>query len=174
MKIKEENIPYNRRWFVIKLLENDPEIVEEAKKKLVFADEVFKEIEIVKSTLERKHKCDLPSYIARERFNLASQIARKAIKNVVELPLERISDKIDKFVTHPLSGIPIFFFIMWLVFKLTFYWSAPISDFIDSIFGELLPEVVSKYFSFLPDFAISLINDGVLAGVGAVMVFLPV
>ncbi len=174
LKIKEENIPYNRRWFVIKLLENDPEIVEEAKKKLVFADEVFKEIEIVKSTLERKHKCDLPSYVARERFNFASQIARKAIKNVVELPLERISDKIDKFVTHPLSGIPIFFFIMWLVFKLTFYWSAPISDFIDSIFGELLPEVVSKYLSFLPDFAISLINDGVLAGVGAVMVFLPV
>jgi ferrous iron transport protein B len=63
---------------------------------------------------------------------------------------------------------------MWLVFKLTFYWSAPISDFIDSIFGELLPELVSKYLSFLPDFVISLINDGVLAGVGAVMVFLPV
>ena len=35
LKIKEENIPYNRRWFVIKLLENDPEIVEEAKKRLV-------------------------------------------------------------------------------------------------------------------------------------------
>ncbi len=174
LKIKEENIPYNRRWFVIKLLENDPEIVEEAKKRLVSADEVFKEIEIIKSTLERKHKCDLPSYVAKERFNLASQIARRAIKNVVELPQERISDRIDKFVTHPLSGIPIFFLIMWLVFKLTFYWSAPISDFIDSIFGELLPGVVSKYLSFLPDFVISLINDGVLAGVGAVMVFLPV
>lgn len=174
LKIKEENLPYNKRWFVIKLLENDPEIIEEAKKRLVFADEVFKEIEVIKSTLERKHKCDLPSYIARERFNLASQIARKSIKNVVELPQERFSDKIDKFVTHPLSGIPIFLFIMWLVFKLTFYWSAPISNFIDSIFGELLPEFVSKYLSFLPNFVISLINDGVLAGVGAVMVFLPV
>ncbi|WP_163328284.1 ferrous iron transport protein B [Desulfurobacterium thermolithotrophum] len=174
LKMKEEDISYNKRWFVIKLLENDPEIIEEAKKSLIFAEEIFKEIEVIKEALEKKYKCDLPSYIARERFNFASQIARRVIKRTEEIPRENFSDKVDKFITNPFSGIPIFFLIMWLVFKLTFDLSAPISDFIDSIFGQFLPNFVTKQLSFLPHFLLSLINDGVLAGVGAVMVFLPV
>ncbi|MEO2068433.1 MAG: ferrous iron transport protein B, partial [Desulfurobacteriaceae bacterium] len=74
----------------------------------------------------------------------------------------------------PFPGIPIFFLIMGLVFKLTFVFSSPISEFIDRIFSEFLPSFVLTNFSFLPKSIVSLINDGILAGVGSVIVFLPV
>jgi len=172
--LREKKLPYNLRWFVIKLLEKDPEVTEEAKEQLKLPQAIFKEIEKIEEFIKNKHKCDLPSYIARERFNLASQIAQSAIKSSKELPQERVSDRIDRFVTNPFTGIPIFFGIMWLVFKLTFDLSAPLSGLIDTVFSRILPDFVENYLSFLPSFVTSLINNGVLAGVGAVMVFLPV
>ncbi|TCK02530.1 ferrous iron transport protein B [Phorcysia thermohydrogeniphila] len=172
--ITEKNFPYNLRWFVIKLLEKDPEVTEEAKEQLKLPQSIFREIEKIEEFIKERHRCDLPSYIARERFNLASQIARKVIKSIREIPKERISDRIDRFVTNPFTGIPIFFGVMWLVFKLTFDLSAPLSNLIDIVFSRILPSLVESYLSSLPPFVTSLINNGVLAGVGAVMVFLPV
>jgi ferrous iron transport protein B len=169
-----KEFPYNLRWFTIKLLEKDPEVTEEAKEQLKLPQTIFREIEKIEEFIKEKHKCDLPSFVARERFNLASQIARRVVKGEKRLVEGRVSDKIDYFVTNPFTGIPIFFLIMWLVFKLTFDLSAPVSDLIDEIFGSLLPAFVESKLSFLPPFMISLINNGVLAGVGAVMVFLPV
>lgn len=177
IKLKEElplNFPYNLRWFSIKLLEKDPKIVDALKKQFKSADEILKEIEKIESEISLKHKCDLPSFVAKERFMLASRIATYVVKNTVELPQEKLSDKIDKIITNPVTGIPIFFAVMWLVFKLTFELSAPFSHWIDQIFSSYLPGLVENYLSFLPKSAISLINDGVLAGVGAVMVFIPV
>ena len=177
IKLKEElppDFPYNLRWFSIKLLEKDPEIVEVLTKNFKSAQEILKEVEKIESEISTKYKCDLPSFVAKERFLLASKIATSVVKNTVELPQEKLSDKIDRVITNPLTGIPIFFVVMWLVFKLTFELSAPFSDWIDQFFSSYLPELVTKYFNFLPQTVISLINDGILAGVGAVMVFIPV
>ena len=179
MKVKKElkgkTLPYTLRWFTLKLLEKDPEITEEAREQLKLSQSLFKEIDRIEGFIKEKYRCDLPSFIARERFNLASQIARKVVKGRQETKKSKtLSDRIDLFVTHPVSGIPLFFVIMWLVFKLTFDLSAPISDFIDSVFGTLLPNLVEDKLTFLPSFLRSLIKDGILAGVGAVMVFLPV
>ncbi len=174
MKMDEQEIPYPKRWFTVKLLERDPEITELAKEKLENSSEIFREIDRIEKEIKERYGCDLSSFVVRERFNLASKIARKAIKSSVELPAERLSDKIDQFVTNPFTGIPIFFLIMWLVFSLTFSLSAPISDLIDFLFSETLPGIVTKYLSFLPSFIISLINNGIIAGVGAVLVFLPI
>ncbi len=177
IRLKEElpqNFPFNLRWFAIKLLEKDPEIVDYLKENFKKWEKILKEIESIEEEIKRRHRIDLPSFVARERFLLASRIATVAIRSVVELPIEKLSDKVDRIVTHPLTGIPIFFFIMWLVFKATFDLSAPISDLIDNIFSQTLPEFVEKALSGAPPFIVSLVNDGVLAGVGAVLVFLPV
>ncbi len=174
MKMDEKEIPYPKRWFAVKLLERDSEVVELAKERLKNSREIFWEIDRIEREIKKRYGCDLPSFVVKERFNLASKIARKVIKSSVELPAEKLSDKIDRIVTYPFTGIPIFFLIMWFVFSLTFSLSAPISDLIDSFFSETLPEIITIHFSFLPSFLISLINDGIIAGIGAVLVFLPV
>jgi len=171
--LKDAVVPYNKRWLAIKLLEGDPQIVSEVKEKGLW-EKLSERLKLISGELSRKHGCDLSTIIARERFRLASEIAKSVIKTFVELPQYRLSDKIDRFVTTPLTGIPIFFSIMWIVFKATFDLSAPFSDLIDSFFGEILPAFVKSSFGFLPDFALSLINDGILAGIGSVMVFFPI
>ncbi|RUM87577.1 MAG: ferrous iron transport protein B [Thermovibrio sp.] len=170
-----KNLPFNIRWFSIKLLERDPEVIEFLKKNFQNSEEVLKEIDNIESEAKKRFNIDLPSLISKERFKLASKIAKEVIKSgVVELPQEKLSDKIDKFVTNPLTGIPLFFFIMWLVFKITFDLSSPISDWIDEIFSNFFPNLINEFFNFLPKMVISLINNGILAGLGAVMVFIPV
>jgi len=171
--LKGEEVPYRRRWFSIKLLEGDIEVIEEAKRKGLW-DRLSERLKLISEELERRYGCDLPTIIARERFRLASRIAKEVVKTFVELPQYRISDRIDRVVTNPLTGIPIFFAIMWAVFKMTFSLSAPFSDWIDTLFSDRLPSLVNSLFGFLPKLILSLINDGVLAGVGAVLVFFPV
>ncbi len=177
LKLKKElskEFPYNLRWFSIKLLEKDPETIEVLKDKFQKYKRILDEIEKIESEAKSKFKTELPCLITKERFIFASNIAKSVIKSgIVELPQETLSDRIDKFITNPITGIPIFFFIMWLVFKLTFDLSSPISDWIDGIFGDFLPNLIKNNLGFLPHSVLSLINDGVLSGIGAVMVFLP-
>jgi len=177
LKLKEllpSDFPYPLRWFSIKLLEKDPEVLELLKKYASEPETVLSELKRIEEEVRRKEGVDLPSLVARERFLLASRIATKAVKSTVDLPRERLSDKLDRVVTNPLTGMPIFFLIMWAVFKLTFELSSPIGDAIDYLFSQLLPSLVEEHLRALPPFAISLLNDGVLSGIGAVMVFLPV
>ncbi len=177
MRLKENlpaNFPFKLRWFAVKLLEKDPEVLEYLKENFKNWEKIIREVERIEEEIKRRHKSDLPSFVARERFLLASKIAAAAIKSVIELPVEKLSDKVDRIITNPLTGMPIFFLIMWLVFKITFDLSAPIGDLIDNIFSQILPSLVEEVLRGAPPYLISLINNGILAGIGAVMVFLPV
>lgn len=86
------------------------------------------------------------------------------------------SSRLDKILTHKILGIPIFLGIMWLIFQITFTWvGTPLSDQIDEFIGGTLTDTVKSVmdsiglFPFLQD----LITDGIIAGVGAVIVFVP-
>ncbi len=180
LKLKLEDqvrgeFPYSLRWFAIKLLEKDPEVIELAEKYLDDVSRILGEVDRIEREVKEKFGVDLPTFVARERYNLASEISRQVISGgSTEESEERLSDKLDRVVTHPLTGIPIFLFVMWVVFKVTFDLSAPVVDWIDQIFSDWLPGVLTDYLGFLPGFLLSLLNDGVIAGVGAVLVFIPV
>lgn len=86
------------------------------------------------------------------------------------------SSRLDKVLTHKILGIPIFLGIMWLIFQITFTWvGTPLSDQIDEFIGGTFTDTVKSVmdsiglFPFLQD----LITDGIIAGVGAVIVFVP-
>ncbi len=80
------------------------------------------------------------------------------------------SDRIDRLVSHPLLGTALFFGVMALVFQAVFSWATPMVDGIDALTRHL-GEFVSRQ---LPEGALaSLIVDGMIAGVGSVVVFLP-
>ncbi len=101
------------------------------------------------------------------------------LADVVEYPDEErqyFSSRLDKLLTHKFLGIPIFLGIMWLIFQITFTWvGTPLSDQLDEFIGERLTDTVKSVMesiSLVP-FLQDLITDGIIAGVGAVIVFVP-
>ncbi|NJE10572.1 ferrous iron transport protein B [Thermococcus sp. MAR1] len=157
---------YNPRWLAIKLLEGDEGIrgiIEGSEKR----DEVMKELINVKKELERKYE-DLELAFADGRYGLIDQITKRAI--VAREERMTFSEMLDEVFTHKYLGIPIFIGIMWATFKFTFDVSAPFSDIIDWFFGWLGDAVGSHIAN---DALASLLRDGIIAGLGSVLVFLP-
>lgn len=101
------------------------------------------------------------------------------LEGVVEYPDEEkqyFSNRLDKLLTHRILGIPIFLGIMWLIFQITFTWvGTPISDQLDDFFGGNLTDSVKASMDYLHIFPFlqDLVTDGIIAGVGAVLVFVP-
>jgi len=89
-------------------------------------------------------------------------------KNVVEE--KTLTEKIDSILIHPLFGIPIFLFFMWSLFQLTFELGAIPMDYIDGFFGWF-GDVVGS--TITNDDVRSLVVDGIISGVGAVVLFVP-
>lgn len=98
----------------------------------------------------------------------AREITAKAVTTAQKS--ETFTDKVDKIVLHPVLGPIILFAILFAMFQAVYTWAGPFIDLIDGAFGSLGGFVGSV----LPDgWVKSLIVDGVIAGVGAVLVFIP-
>ena len=111
----------------------------------------------------------LPSLEARCRYGWI----RNAISEVVtrpETPKISVSDKIDAILIHKIWGTVVFAALMMIVFQAIYSWSGPLMDLIDNLFG-FLGGVVASHIA--PGTLQSFLVDGVLAGVGGVVIFLP-
>ncbi len=98
--------------------------------------------------------------------------AREIVEKIVRPDSKRVevTRKLDKLLVHPLWGSIIFVIIFYLIFNSIYEWAGPLMDLVDSLVGQL-GEWVS---SVLPDgYLKSLIVDGVIAGVGGVIIFAP-
>lgn len=127
----------------------------------------LKELGRLREALENGHP--LSALEAEYRY----QWVRKKLEDVLECPPEpppSFSEKLDAVLTHRVFGLFIFLGMMVLLFQSIYSWSGPLMDLIDGTFGSL-GELVGSY---LPEGALkSLIVDGMIAGVGAVLIFLP-
>lgn len=100
-------------------------------------------------------------------------LAKGAVTETVRFAkLDRVSrtERLDAILTHSLFGLPIFFFLIWGLFQITFELGSIPMDWIDAFFGLLIDG--TKSFLGNTEFA-SMIADGAIAGVGAVVLFLP-
>ncbi len=105
-----------------------------------------------------------------EKFAFAKGIVTETVKEKKELKEKTITDKIDSLLIHKLFGLPIFLFLMWGLFQLTFELGNIPMDMIDSFFANL----IDKTKEVLGDTQLaSVIADGAISGVGAVILFLP-
>jgi len=110
----------------------------------------------------------LPMVEAQERFAWVDEVCAEI--GASGLDPDRRSDRIDRVLLHPVSGVLVFAFVMVVLFQSIFTWAAPAMDFIDGGFaalGALSREVLP------PGFLTDLWADGILAGVGSVVIFLP-
>jgi len=114
---------------------------------------------------------DIKEAFAEEYAAFNRGITAEVVKIKKDIKNEKtITEKIDSVLIHPLFGIPIFLFLMWGLFQLTFVLGAVPMDWIDGFFGWL-GEVVGN--TITNDGIRSLIVDGLIAGVGAVVLFTP-
>ena len=114
---------------------------------------------------------DMKEALAEEYFSFNRGIIAEAVKVKPKAPLKKTTtEKIDSVLIHPIAGIPIFLFFMWSLFQLTFEIGSIPMDWIDAFFGWF-GEVVGSTIG--NDEIRSLIVDGVIAGVGAVVLFVP-
>ncbi len=169
--LKLEILPAARmtlRWIAVALLENDPEISE-----LVHDEAVKEKVQQSAAQLE-KLLGDAPDLIIVERrYAFIAGLCRRAAQSTLQSRLT-MSDRIDRVMTHPWLGLPIFFGLMYLLFTLTFAVGAEPMGWIESLFGWL-SGTVSGWWQPGSDSPLrSLLVDGIIAGVGGVLVFLPV
>lgn len=160
------------RWYSIKLFERDKRVNEE----LDLSTIQRKEIEEVIKITEKIFDDESESIIVNERYSFIERlIALCAIKN--EEIRFSFSDKIDRIVTNRILALPIFAAVMWLVYFISIQTIGAMgTDWVnDNLFGEIIPNAVTNLMESwqVADWMQSLILDGILSGVGAVLGFLP-
>jgi len=112
---------------------------------------------------------DLDEIFADEHFAFAKG-AKMEVMSVTGMKAKNLTQKIDNLLINKILGIPLFLFFMWTLFQLTFELGSVPMDYIDAAFGWLGEQV--KFVLGEGELS-SLIADGMIAGVGAVLMFLP-
>ncbi|QSZ26981.1 ferrous iron transport protein B [Aceticella autotrophica] len=164
---------YPVRWTAIKLLEKDSYIFNEIKKTTNL--ETLSQVERSRRYLQEILGDDPEILIADMRYGYISGLIKESVRKL-QTSEERytISDKIDKFVTNRYLGIPIFLLIMYGLFQFTFKLGAPLTDLIQKFFdftGSWLSNILTGIKT--PEIIISFFKDGIIGGVGSVLVFIP-
>ncbi len=166
----EKPISYSdARWFAIKMIENDDEIIV----KLCKNKKIRKTYSEERKHLKRIFKDDFDTIISDKRHGFSVGAVKQSVE-ITDTDRKSRSDMIDRFVMNKYLGIPIFLFVMFILFQLTFSLAEPFIGLIERIVS-FLAENISVFLSGLnaPKLLISLIVDGIISGVGSVIVFLP-
>ena len=161
-----------QRWYSIKIFERDTKVLE----KLNLDQSVLNHVEQDIVAAETELDDDAESIITNERYIWIASVMKSCHKKASAGALST-SDKIDRIVTNRILGLPIFAVVMWLV-----YWIAmgPFGSFLtdwtnDVLGGEWLTEGSRTVMENLgaADWLTGLVSDGIFAGVGAVLGFVP-
>ena len=162
-KIEEKISSKHKKFVAVKLLENDERFKE------------HRNIEIDKITLsiEENYDTDLEEVIATERYNFIEKVKKEAV--IEKKSIETLSDKLDKVFLNKFAAFPIFVVIMFLVYYLsvgivgsaTVGWVGSVMDSFGEYIGEFLESIGTS------EILKSLVVDGIIAGVGAVLGFVP-
>lgn len=167
------NMPEEQqRWFAIKIFERDDKVLEQLKLEKSVLDHIEKDICAVEKELDD----DAESIITNERYTYISSILKGTYKKKNTDGMST-SDKIDRIVTNRILALPIFVLVMWAVYTISIGtigdWTVGFMN--DTLFGEWIVPGVTSWLENMGCAAwlTSLIADGIIGGVGAVLGFVP-
>jgi len=172
-EVTVHNLPEEQqRWYAIKLFERDEKVIEKLNLDPGIREHIEKDIAAAETELDD----DAESIITNERYIYIGQLMKACCKKAGQGLLTR-SDKIDRVVTNRILALPIFAVVMWLV-----YWIAmgPFGSFLTDWTNDVLGGawLTDGSRAILEGWGVTgwltgLISDGILAGVGAVLGFVP-
>ena len=158
---------YHARWLAIKLLEQDDEITKYIKSNRVNTI-VHTSVEHLKSIFGENPEI----VMAGRRYGYISGACQETIRTTAELQ-HNYSDMIDAIVTHRIIGLPIFLLLMYATFFLTFKLGSYPMSWLEHLFGWLGTTISGFWPAGSDQWFKSLLVDGVIGGVGGVIIFLP-
>ncbi len=162
----------NLRWYTIKLFERD----EKALEQLSLDQSILDEIESLRKQAEELFDDDTESIITHERYLTIANLLKGCYRKKANRQLTT-SDKIDRIVTNRILALPIFALVMFVIYYLSITTvGTMMTDWVnDVLFTEIIPPAVEGWLVSLntAPWLQSLLLDGVIAGVGAVLGFLP-
>ena len=157
-----------KRFYAIKLFERDDKIAQTMK--------VVPNVEEIIKKAEEAQDDDSESIITNERYGYITSVIGKSYKKAAKGQLST-SDKIDRIVTNRILALPIFAVVMFIVYYVSVTTvGAIVTDWTnDVLFGEIIPPAIENILVSIncADWLQSLILDGIVAGVGAVIGFVP-
>ena len=169
------------RWYAVKLFERDDKVQAE----LNLNKELLDHIDAHITDCEKEMDDDAESIITNQRYAYINGVVDKAVKKKPRTENLTVSDKVDQFVTNRILALPIFAPIMWLMYAIAMGTSVAdggigIGTFAtdwtnDVLFGEIVPNALGGLLESIgvADWLYGLIMDGIVAGVGAVLGFVP-
>lgn len=165
------------RWYALKVLENDSRILEELSLSKTDQQKITK----LREAIENEFDDDIESILTAQRYDFIEKLIQDCVKRKRTKHAMSVSDRIDSIVTNRFLALPIFVLIMYGIYTIAMG-STPFSigtigtDWAnDVLFGETIPGMmgsVIQYFHINPILA-SLLKDGIVAGVGAILGFVP-
>jgi len=158
---------YGSRWLAVKLLEQDSDITAK-----VHSQEVLDVVTASNEHLRSIFGDELEIIIADRRYGFISGACQETIRSTVE-SRHSASDMIDAVVINRILGLPIFLILMYLVFLSTFKIGEYPMGWLEQFFDWLGKTIAGFWPAGSESWFISLLSDGVIGGVGGVLVFLP-
>ncbi len=174
-QVAEIAATYPARWLALQLLEGDAGLVREVGE-ASGGQAVLDALAGSRSRLEQHYGEEVDVILAEFRYDYAHRmvqevLARKSPHRLVA------SDRVDAVVTHRFLGVPIFLGLMWVMFKVTTEVAAPYQAWVEGLFSGPFTHWVISGLTFLGwqgTWLESLLVDGIIAGVGGVLIFVPV
>jgi len=166
---------YNPRWLAIQLLEGDEPLLAELQA-AAGGPTVMQTLADSLARLREIYGEDIDVTLADSRYNFVHQLVSQTVTRAPDASAGW-SDRADKIFTHRYVGIPIFLLVMWIVFKTTTDVATPYLDWVDTIVsGPISRQTIAllEVLGLGGGWMESLLVDGVIAGVGGVLVFVPV
>lgn len=160
------------RFFSVKVFERDEKVMA----RLNLDEPTKKRLDALIVDLEKAHDDDSESIITNERYQYITNLMKTTLYRKNQGGLT-VSDRIDKVVTNRFLALPIFAAAMWLVYYISIQTLGAIgTDWMnEELFGAIIPNAVSGFLQSInaADWLQSLMLDGIIAGVGTVLGFLP-
>ncbi len=166
-KLPKANASANTRWLALKLLEGDPDIEQE-----ITSVEIMQTAKKLRADLEMEYHTGIETVLAEQRYKYIEGVFMQCVSSKLSFK-KPLSTKIDAIVLNKYFGIPIFLIMMFLVFQLTFTVGEPLMGWVESMFGWLGDLITGFWPEESESLLKSLLVDGIIGGVGGVLVFLP-
>ncbi len=156
------------RWMAIKLIEQDPDVLAMIKSSPC-REAINEVLDSVSEDIRKFNQMETDVYLAEERTAFIHGALKETVRNA-ENEAETFTEKIDNILLHRFFGMPIFLLVMYGIFQITFrlgeypmQWISGLFQLLTQFLDGIIPASIAK----------SILLDGIIAGVGGVLIFLP-
>ncbi len=161
-------VSYSPRWLAIKLTEKDPDAMKRVERH-PRVHEILRTLEAAWHWIDLHYRKDPEIIMSEQRYGYIHGAVAEAVRRKPPRGIS-LTEQVDRILMHPLVGLPLFFFVIWGIFKLTFTLGEFPVSLLEYLFGVIEGIVQSSVpKGFLQD----LLINGIIHGVGGVLSFVP-